>query len=1012
MARPRPLDTQVSANDFRNGTEGAAALGRRLLDTPPEPVFDDLVRLAGQICRAPMAAIALAAEGRLWFKAETGLDVPEIPLPASVNIDAVLHPELLVIPDTARDPCFAEHPLITAGPDRRFYAGAPLETSEGCRIGVLCIVDVVPRPGGLNGEQAFALGALARQVMALVEPRRATGGEEPDPEDRTSAGAALRDAQARAEAAATEYAAVLNQLAEGVVVADASGRIVLVNEAAARLHGVSRLGVATPDYSRTYGLFTEDGQPYPPEDLPLSRALRGETVEDRRWRIRRPDGSEILAIGSARPLTGSDGRRTGAVLTLRDDTARQAAEAALRTGEARLKALIGLGDRLRELRDGPDIAETAAEIAGRALGAASAGYGTVDIAERNFTVQRDWTTGAIPSGAGTHRLDDYWTGFAAELKRDETVAVEDVATDRRLSPLAAERYLAAGVRAFLNVPVIRRNRLAAILYVQHTAPRRWSPEDTVFARDVADRVSAALKRARAETEVRRLNETLEAQVAERTRERDRIWRLSRDMMLVAHVDGRIEAVNPAWTLTLGWSEEELVGTNFFDLIHPDDAAGTAQEVAQQAQGLPTLRFENRYRCKGGGYRWLSWMAVPESGLIHAVARDVTAEKEAEEALRRSEERLRQFQKMEAVGQLTGGIAHDFNNLLQAVMGCVTILRDRVGNDATALRLADGALAATERGAKLTSRLLAFSRIQKLETKPVDVNALVVGLHDLLAQSAGALAEVRQDLADGLPPAMADPNQLENALINLVVNARDAMPSNGRILIGTRRVVAGDGDPDLIPGAYVEVSVTDTGAGMPPEVTARAFEPFFTTKPVGRGTGLGLSQVYAFARQAGGTARIESAPGHGTTVRILLPVAAGAMESDGGREDAREDPALRAHVLLVDDEADVRAGLAALLEASGCTVREAADGLTGLALLREAETRTDVLVVDYAMPGMNGAAVALAARRIRPDLPVVFVTGYADMVEIGTVSGAPVVRKPVRREELVATLRRVIGRQEP
>jgi len=1003
----------VSANDFRNGTEYAAALGRcRILDTPPEPAFDDLVRLAAQICRAPMAAVALATQGRLWLKAEIGLGIREIPLLASANVDAVLHPELLVIPDTARDPCFAEHPLINAGPGRRFYAGAPLVTSEGYRIGVLCVVDEAPRPEGLTREQASALGALARQVIALVEPRGPVGGHGPEPEDGTSAERALRDAQARAEAAVTEYAAVLDQLAEGVVVADASGRIVLVNAAAARLHGVSRLGVATPDYSRTYGLFTEDGQPFPSEDLALSRALRGESVEDSRWRIRRPDGSEILAIGSARPLTDPDGRRTGAVLTLRDDTARQAAEAALRTGEARLKALIGLGDRLRELRDSAEITGAAAEIIGRTLGAASAGYGTVDIAERFFTVQRDWTGGTIPSGAGTHRLDDYWTGFAAELKRDETVSVEDVATDRRLPRLAAERYLAGGVRAFLNVPVIRKGRLAAILYVQDTAPRRWSPDDAVFARDVADRVSAALKRVRAEKEVRRLNETLEAQVAERTHERDRIWRLSRDMMLVAHVDGRIEAVNPAWTMTLGWSQEELVGTNFFDLIHPDDAADSAKEVARQAQSLTTLRFENRYRCKGGGYRWLSWMAVPEAGLIHAVARDVTAEKEANEALRRSEERLRQFQKMEAVGQLTGGLAHDFNNLLQAVLGCVTILRDRVGGDANALRLADGALAAIERGAKLTSRLLAFSRIQKLETKPVDVNALVVGLRDLLAQSAGPMAEMRQHLMKGLPPAMTDPNQLENALINLVVNARDAMPSNGRVRIGTRRVVAGDDDPDLAPGTYVEVSVADTGTGMPPEVAARAFEPFFTTKAVGRGTGLGLSQVYAFARQAGGTARIESTPGHGTMVRILLPVATGATEPDGAQENAAEDPVLQAHVLLVDDEVDVREALAALLEASGCTVRAAADGLTGLALLREAGARTDVLLVDYAMPGMNGAAVAQAARRIRPDLPVVFVTGYADMVEIGTVTGAPVVRKPVRREDLLTALRRAIGRQEP
>ncbi len=342
---------------------------------------------------------------------------------------------------------------------------------------------------------------------------------------------------------------------------------------------------------------------------------------------------------------------------------------------------------------------------------------------------------------------------------------------------------------------------------------------------------------RAEAELRRLNEELESRVAERTAERDRMWRLSTDLMVVASFDATVAAVNPAWTAALGWGEDELVGRSFMDFVHPDDAASTAAEAAGLAEGRPTPRFENRYRHKDGSYRWLSWTAVPDAGFVHAVARDMTAEKAAQAELAAAQEQLRQAQKMEAVGQLTGGVAHDFNNLLQVVLGSLDLLRRRLPPDADerTRRSLQGASEAAKRGAVLTGRLLAFSRRQTLDPKPVEPNKLVAGMSDLLRRSLGEAVRIETVLAGGLWRTCADPNQLENAILNLAVNARDAMPAEGgKLTVETanahldERYAREAGVPE---GQYVMVAVSDTGSGMSAAVASRAFEPFFT-KDVG------------------------------------------------------------------------------------------------------------------------------------------------------------------------------------
>jgi PAS domain S-box-containing protein len=328
----------------------------------------------------------------------------------------------------------------------------------------------------------------------------------------------------------------------------------------------------------------------------------------------------------------------------------------------------------------------------------------------------------------------------------------------------------------------------------------------------------------AEKALAAFNATLEQQVAERTAERDRMWRLSTDLMLVATMNGTITADNPAWGQLLGWHERELIGKTFLEFVHPDDIDATLAEIAKLDAGQTTFRFENRYRRKDDRYRVLSWTAVPEGGFLHGVARDVTAEREASEALQRTEETLRQSQKMEAVGQLTGGIAHDFNNMLTVVGGSLELLGRRLpADDERSHRYIDSAVEGVRRASTLTQRLLAFSRQQPLKPEAIDPNKLVSGMSDLLRHSLGAAIRLETALAAGLWRVHVDPNQLENVILNLAVNARDAMSDGGRLTIETQNahldtryaaVHAG-----VLEGQYVMIAVTDIGRGMPPDVIA-------------------------------------------------------------------------------------------------------------------------------------------------------------------------------------------------
>jgi len=518
-----------------------------------------------------------------------------------------------------------------------------------------------------------------------------------------------------------------------------------------------------------------------------------------------------------------------------------------------------------------------------------------------------------------------------------------------------------------------------------------------------------------------LNATLEQQISTRTAERDRIWRLSKDIMLVADFNGLITAVNPAFTATLGWREQDVLGATLLGLVHPDDVQSTLEQVGALSGGGHVYRFENRYRRKDGSYCTLSWTAAPDAHFIHAVGRDITADLQQAEAMRVTEAALQQAQKMETIGKLTGGVAHDFNNLLQVISGNLQLLGTQLNAMPSARRRVDNALASVQRGAKLASSLLAFARKQPLEPKVVKVGRLITGMEDMLRRSLGEDIDIETVISGGLWSASIDVVQVENAILNLAINARDAMEHCAdrarRLTIEVNNALLDAAycatHPDVAPGQYVMIAVSDTGSGMTPEVLRQAFEPFFSTKAEGKGTGLGLSMVYGLVKQSGGHIKIYSEVGEGTTIKLYLPR---SREAEDAYVALEVQPVVGGSetVLVVEDDDAVRATVVDMLTELGYRVLKASDASAALTVI-DSGVPIDLLFTDVVMPGpLRSPELARKARERLPDVAVLFTSGYTEnaIVHGGRLDrGVELIGKPYSKESLARKIRHVLANQK-
>jgi PAS domain S-box-containing protein len=518
---------------------------------------------------------------------------------------------------------------------------------------------------------------------------------------------------------------------------------------------------------------------------------------------------------------------------------------------------------------------------------------------------------------------------------------------------------------------------------------------------------------------------------------DRPYRMLIEQMqegaVTLSTDGSMLYCNPRLARMLRTPPERLPGHKLQRFLPAEDQVAFARLLREAQRGVArselTLRTANDEALVV--YMSLSPLRDGDTTLLCGVLTDLTEQKLhlrdlADTNLRllneiaereRVEETLRQAQKMEAVGQLTGGLAHDFNNLLTSITGSLELLRTRVeaGRFDDVARYFGLAQTAADRAAALTHRLLAFSRRQALDPVPTQANRLIAGMEDLIRRTAGPAINCESILAEDLWPTLCDPNQLENAVLNLAINARDAMPDGGTLRIETENVQVDArlaARRDIAPGDFIVIRVTDTGIGMSPEVAARAFDPFFTTKPLGLGTGLGLSMIYGFARQSGGQAQIESEPGKGTAVRLFLPrhMADEAGASIGNAAAMAASAQARETVLLVDDEMAIRLLVSEVLETQGYTILEAEDGPSGLRIL-DSNARIDLLITDVGLPGgLNGRQVADAARARRPGLKVLFITGYADNAVVGSrlEPGMQIMTKPFDMSTLATRVRSMLA----
>ncbi|WEK43400.1 MAG: PAS domain S-box protein [Candidatus Sphingomonas colombiensis] len=729
------------------------------------------------------------------------------------------------------------------------------------------------------------------------------------------------------------------------------------------------------------------------------------------------------------PIYDDAGIPTGVLAIVVETTALVTAAEALRESETTLRLLDSLGMRTALSADAGEILAITTRMIGEELGVSICAYADMDADGDGFTIRGEWARQGGASIVGHYRLAAFGTDAVERLNAGQPFIVHD---RRELPQEATTTFESLGIDATICIPLVKEGRLIALMAIHDEHPRQWSASELVTIREVTERSWAHVERARIQAELRatadrlrELNETLEQRVEERstalessqTQFRLLVQGVTDYAIFMLDTQGRVSSWNAGAKRIKGYAPREIIGRHFSTFYTDEDRVAGEPERA-----LETARHEGRFAAEGwrqrkDGTRFRASVVLDaikdDDGRLIGFAkitRDETERDAAQRELELAREALFQSQKMEAIGQLTGGIAHDFNNLLAAILSGMELLRKRVPVDPQVTALLDNSVKAAERGAALTQRMFAFARRQELTTEAVRIPALVAGMMELLQRSLGPTFVLETRFRADLPMVWADVNQLEMALLNLAVNARDAMPDGGMITIDAAdRHVACREVANLAAGHYVRLTVTDSGKGMDVATLARASEPFFTTKGVGKGTGLGLSMVHGYLHQLGGAFELESEIGTGTRAHIWLPV--GDAQPPSTQIDTEPDAvrgSARHTILVVDDDALILMNTTALLEDLGHEVLGAISGNEALALL-EQHPDIDLLVTDQIMPGMTGSELIARARAHRAALPIILATGYGE----NSSELAPEVHrlgKPFTQSALSRAVRMAIGLQ--
>jgi PAS domain S-box-containing protein len=821
--------------------------------------------------------------------------------------------------------------------------------------------------------------------------------------------------RAQAEAKIRVSEARYRQIVEGaedfaIITFDAQGMVTGWSAGAQRIVGYA----AEEVLGRGGDLFyTEVDQVERVFYLELEIARKQSRAVNERWHVRK-DGTRFWGSGLMMPLALDHG---GFVKIFRDRTAEHQAEAALEESASRLRFFDELDAHLFNTRHAEDAMVAATQLLGRKLDVSRCAYADVDGDHDRFWIRSDYSAPGVETSVGTHSLDVFGPRAAADMRAGRTLVIRDV--EAELTPAEGlETFQAIGINAIICCPLVKDGYLTAMMAVHQTSPRDWSNSEISLVREVAERCWAHVERVGAEMRLRQSEERLRLAV-----ENADVGFWDVDMV-------HDTLIWPAQTKAMFGISADVPVTlrDFHEGLHPEDREATIEAFSAAVDPERRALYEVDYRTVGREDGIVRWVAAKGRAVFDAAGRclrftgtavDVTPRKVAEEQLRELnatlelrvaeaiaerevvQQALRQSQKMEAMGQLTGGVAHDFNNLLTPIVGTLDMLQRRSVGGEREQRLISGALQSADRAKTLVQRLLAFARRQPLQLVPVDVAKLVSDMGELIASTTGPQIKVIVDAPQALPAAMADANQLEMAILNLSVNARDAMVNGGTIRISASMERVGNGHRSNLPaGDYICLSVADTGEGMDPATLARAVEPFFSTKGIGKGTGLGLSMVHGLASQLNGALTIQSSPGLGTHVELWLPRSVTPQVAVLTSGETMDRQSAQGIALLVDDEELVRATTSYMLADLGYHVIEAASGEEALRLI-EAGQPFDVLVTDHLMPGITGTELARVVKSLRPGIGILLISGYAERE--GLDPDTPRLNKPFRKDELAASL---------